>query len=78
MPLLVVCSSGVERTPEEMDEGKVDVCSVLSPFTTREVCFSENNFDKLVKLTDYNVLNNEKLIIRALSLAVARRRQRNY
>ncbi|KAK2533203.1 cytosolic phospholipase A2 epsilon isoform A [Columba livia] len=69
---------GVERTSEEIDEGKVDVCSVLSPFTTREVCFSENNFDKLVKLTDYNVLNNEKLIIRALSLAVARRRQRNY
>ncbi|NXC12401.1 PA24E phospholipase, partial [Corythaeola cristata] len=69
---------GVERTPEEMDEGKVDVSSMLSPFTTREVCFSEENFDKLVKLTDYNVLNNEKLIIRALRLAVARRKQRNY
>lgn len=78
MPLFVVCPSGVERTPEEMDGGKVDVSSVLSPFTTREVCFSEKNFDKLVKLTDYNVLNNEKLIIRALRLAVARRRQRNY
>ncbi|NWU70619.1 PA24E phospholipase, partial [Pterocles burchelli] len=69
---------GVERTPEEMAEGKVDVSSVLSPFTTREVCFSEENFDKLVKLTDYNVLNNEKLIIEALRLAVARRKQRNY
>ncbi|GAB0190416.1 cytosolic phospholipase A2 zeta [Grus japonensis] len=69
---------GVERNPEEMAEGKVDVSSILSPFTTREVCFSEENFDKLVKLTDYNVLNNEKLIIRALRLAVARRKQRNY
>uniref|UniRef100_A0A663EA50 Phospholipase A2 n=1 Tax=Aquila chrysaetos chrysaetos TaxID=223781 RepID=A0A663EA50_AQUCH len=69
---------GVERSPEEMAEGKVDVSSILSPFTTREVCFSEENFDKLVKLTDYNVLNNEKLIIQALRLAVARRRQRNY
>uniref|UniRef100_A0A674HLK8 Phospholipase A2 n=1 Tax=Taeniopygia guttata TaxID=59729 RepID=A0A674HLK8_TAEGU len=57
---------GVERSPEEMAEGKVDVSSILSPFTTREVCFSEENFDKLVKLTDYNVLNNEKLIIQAL------------
>ncbi|NXU04383.1 PA24E phospholipase, partial [Buphagus erythrorhynchus] len=70
--------SGVERSPEEMAEGKVDVSSILSPFTTREVCFSEENFDKLVKLTDYNVLNNEKLIIQALRLAVARRKQRNY
>lgn len=61
-----------------MAEGKVDVSSILSPFTTREVCFSEENFDKLVKLTDYNVLNNEKLIIQALRLAVARRKQRNY
>ncbi|POI36123.1 hypothetical protein CIB84_000127 [Bambusicola thoracicus] len=69
---------GVERSPEEMAEGKVDVCSILSPFTTREVCFSEENFDKLVKLTDYNVLNNEKLIIQALRMAVARRKQRNY
>ncbi|NWV31315.1 PA24E phospholipase, partial [Grantiella picta] len=69
---------GVERSPEEMAEGKVDVSSILSPFTTREVCFSEENFDRLVKLTDYNVLNNEKLIIEALRLAVARRKQRNY
>uniref|UniRef100_A0A8C3GEF7 Phospholipase A2 n=1 Tax=Cairina moschata TaxID=8855 RepID=A0A8C3GEF7_CAIMO len=69
---------GVERSPEEMSEGKVDVSTILSPFTTREVCFSEENFDKLVKLTDYNVLNNEKLIIRALRMAVARRKQRNY
>ncbi|NXU58315.1 PA24E phospholipase, partial [Turnix velox] len=69
---------GVERTPEEMAEGKVDVSTILSPFTTREVCFSEENFDKLVKLTDYNVLNNEKLIIRALRLAVERRKQRKY
>ncbi|KAM6311653.1 uncharacterized protein AAHN32_001864 [Aegotheles albertisi] len=69
---------GVERIPEEMPEGKVDVSSILSPFTTREVCFSEKNFDRLVKLTDYNILNNEKLIIQALRLAVARRKQRNY
>ncbi|XP_010181054.1 PREDICTED: cytosolic phospholipase A2 epsilon-like, partial [Mesitornis unicolor] len=69
---------GVERSPEEMAGGKVDVSSIFSPFTTREVCFSEENFDKLVKLTDYNVLNNEKSIIRALRLAVARRKQRKY
>ncbi|XP_025917452.1 cytosolic phospholipase A2 epsilon-like [Apteryx rowi] len=69
---------GVERSPEEMAEGNVDVSSILSPFTTREVCFSEENFDRLVKLTDYNVLNNENLIIRALHMAVARRKQQKY
>ncbi|NXE46910.1 PA24E phospholipase, partial [Casuarius casuarius] len=69
---------GVERSPEEMAEGNADVSSIFSPFTTREVCFSEENFDKLVKLTDYNVLNNENLIIQALRMAVARRKQQKY
>uniref|UniRef100_A0A8C0GD91 Phospholipase A2 n=1 Tax=Chelonoidis abingdonii TaxID=106734 RepID=A0A8C0GD91_CHEAB len=57
---------GVERSPTEMEEGKVDVSSPLSPYTTRELSFSEENFDNLVKMTDYNILNNENLIIQAL------------
>uniref|UniRef100_A0A452HXC0 PLA2c domain-containing protein n=1 Tax=Gopherus agassizii TaxID=38772 RepID=A0A452HXC0_9SAUR len=66
---------GVERSPTEMEEGKVDVSSPLSPYTTREVSFSEENFDNLVKMTDYNILNNENLIIQALRTAVERRKQ---
>uniref|UniRef100_A0A8C4W802 Phospholipase A2 n=1 Tax=Gopherus evgoodei TaxID=1825980 RepID=A0A8C4W802_9SAUR len=65
---------GVERSPTEMEEGKVDVSSPLSPYTTREVSFSEENFDNLVKMTDYNILNNENLIIQALRTAVERRK----
>ncbi|KAM9149391.1 cytosolic phospholipase A2 epsilon-like [Pangshura tecta] len=66
---------GVERSPTEMEEGKVDVSSPLSPYTTRELSFSEENFDNLVKMTDYNILNNENLIIQALRTAVERRKQ---
>uniref|UniRef100_A0A7M4G3A3 Phospholipase A2 n=1 Tax=Crocodylus porosus TaxID=8502 RepID=A0A7M4G3A3_CROPO len=62
---------GVERTPTEMEEGKIDV----STFRTREVSFSEESFDNLVKLTDYNILNNENLIVQALRAAVERRKQ---
>uniref|UniRef100_A0A8C8VQX1 Phospholipase A2 n=1 Tax=Pelusios castaneus TaxID=367368 RepID=A0A8C8VQX1_9SAUR len=66
---------GVERRPSEMEEGKVDVSSPLSPYTTRELSFSEANFDNLVKMTDYNILNNENLIVQALRTAVERKKQ---
>ncbi|XP_019374612.1 PREDICTED: cytosolic phospholipase A2 epsilon-like [Gavialis gangeticus] len=62
---------GVERTPTEMEECKIDV----STFRTREVSFSEESFDSLVKLTDYNILNNENLIVQALRAAVEWRKQ---
>ncbi|XP_077178883.1 cytosolic phospholipase A2 epsilon-like isoform X2 [Paroedura picta] len=67
---------GVERDPTDMKDGDVDVSSFLSPFTTREVSFSEENFDKLVKLTEYNILNNEDKIVEALRVAVKRRKER--
>ncbi|XP_015264098.1 PREDICTED: cytosolic phospholipase A2 epsilon-like [Gekko japonicus] len=66
---------GEERNPTDMKEGNADVSSILSPFTTREVSFSEENFDKLVKLTEYNILNNEDKIVEALCSAVKRRKQ---
>ncbi|EMP39594.1 Cytosolic phospholipase A2 epsilon, partial [Chelonia mydas] len=68
-------AEGVERSPTEMEEGKVDVSSPLSPYTTKELSFSEENFDNLVKMTDYNILNNENLIVQALRTAVERRKQ---
>ncbi|XP_003214613.1 cytosolic phospholipase A2 epsilon [Anolis carolinensis] len=67
---------GVERNSENIKEGDVDVSTIFSPFTTREVCFSKANFRKLVNLTEYNVLNNEKKIVEALRVAVERRKQR--
>uniref|UniRef100_A0A670Y4I4 Phospholipase A2 n=1 Tax=Pseudonaja textilis TaxID=8673 RepID=A0A670Y4I4_PSETE len=61
---------GVERLSTNMEEGNVDVSSFFSPFGTREVSFSEDNFDKLVKLAEYNILNNENKIIEAFHAAV--------
>ncbi|CAI5763935.1 cytosolic phospholipase A2 epsilon-like [Podarcis lilfordi] len=66
---------GVERNPTDMEEGNVDVSSFHSPFATREVTFSEENFDRLVKLTEYNILNNENKIVEALRVAVERRKK---
>ncbi|XP_013907076.1 PREDICTED: cytosolic phospholipase A2 epsilon-like [Thamnophis sirtalis] len=65
---------GVERLPTNMEEGNVDVSSFFSPFGTREVSFSEDNFDKLVKLAEYNILNNEDKIIEAFHAAVQRKK----
>ncbi|XP_063174415.1 cytosolic phospholipase A2 epsilon-like [Candoia aspera] len=65
---------GVERLSTNMEDGNVDVSGLLSPFGTREVSFSEDNFDKLVKLTEYNILNNENKIIEALHVAVERKK----
>uniref|UniRef100_A0A670XWH8 Phospholipase A2 n=1 Tax=Pseudonaja textilis TaxID=8673 RepID=A0A670XWH8_PSETE len=65
---------GVERLSTNMEEGNVDVSSFFSPFGTREVSFSEDNFDKLVKLAEYNILNNENKIIEAFHAAVRRKK----
>ncbi|XP_070613625.1 cytosolic phospholipase A2 epsilon isoform X3 [Erythrolamprus reginae] len=65
---------GVQRSSTNMEEGNVDVSGFFSPFGTREVSFSEDNFDKLVKLTEYNILNNENKIIEAFHAAVQRKK----
>ncbi|XP_074853762.1 cytosolic phospholipase A2 epsilon-like [Carettochelys insculpta] len=66
---------GVERSPTEMEEGEVDVSSPCTPYGTNELSFSEENFDKLVKMTDYNIQNNENMIVQALCRAVEKRKQ---
>ncbi|KYO28407.1 cytosolic phospholipase A2 epsilon isoform X1 [Alligator mississippiensis] len=66
---------GVPRSASEMEMGKVDVSGFLSPYSTREVTLKAEDFNKLLKLTNYNILNNENLILQALRAAVARKRQ---
>ncbi|XP_062973748.1 cytosolic phospholipase A2 epsilon-like [Elgaria multicarinata webbii] len=69
---------GVKRSSNEMDAGNVDVSSCNSPYNTFSLTYSEDNFDKLVNLSEYNVLNNQHLIFRALHAAVERKRQQHY
>uniref|UniRef100_A0A493TAB3 Phospholipase A2 n=1 Tax=Anas platyrhynchos platyrhynchos TaxID=8840 RepID=A0A493TAB3_ANAPP len=57
---------GVERSPAEMAEGNVDVSSLFSPYCINSFTYTEDQFDKLVKLTSYNIQNNKHLILQAL------------
>ncbi|XP_010014164.1 PREDICTED: cytosolic phospholipase A2 epsilon-like [Nestor notabilis] len=66
---------GMTRSAAEMELGKVDISSFCSPYSTREVSLKAEDFNKLLKLTNYNVMNNENMILQALRMAVARKKQ---
>ncbi|XP_053239713.1 cytosolic phospholipase A2 epsilon-like [Podarcis raffonei] len=67
---------GVERSPSEMEEGQVDVSStVFTPFATGALQYSEANFNKLLNLSNYNILNNQHMILQALRTTVQRKKQ---
>ncbi|NWS40717.1 PA24E phospholipase, partial [Probosciger aterrimus] len=66
---------GMTRNAAEMELGKVDISSFCSPYSTREVSLKAEDFNKLLKLTDYNIMNNENMILQALRMAVARKKQ---
>ncbi|NXJ18949.1 PA24E phospholipase, partial [Dicrurus megarhynchus] len=66
---------GMTRSAAEMEQGKVDISSFSSPYSTREVSLKAEDFNKLLKLTNYNIMNNENMILQALRTAVARKKQ---
>uniref|UniRef100_A0A8D2MLV1 Phospholipase A2 n=1 Tax=Zonotrichia albicollis TaxID=44394 RepID=A0A8D2MLV1_ZONAL len=66
---------GMTRTAAEMEQGKVDISSFSSPYSTREVSLKAEDFNKLLKLANYNIMNNENMILQALRMAVARKKQ---
>ncbi|OCT68552.1 hypothetical protein XELAEV_18039853mg [Xenopus laevis] len=67
---------GVLRSEEDMPEGDVDV-SGYSPYFLTNFTYSECDFDKLMKLTQYNIENNSSTILEALHTAVERRKSKN-
>ncbi|XP_070791868.1 cytosolic phospholipase A2 epsilon-like [Pituophis catenifer annectens] len=70
---------GVERSPNEMDDGYADITStIFSPYATGILQYSEEDFNKLINLTSYNILNNEHMILQALRTAVERKKQQNF
>lgn len=73
---VIACLLGVKRSPSEMAEGEVDVANACGPYYINNLSYSEENFDKLVNLSYYNVQNNKDLILRALRTAVERKKQR--
>ncbi|CAI5763939.1 cytosolic phospholipase A2 epsilon-like [Podarcis lilfordi] len=66
---------GVKRSPSEMKEGKVDVSSNCTPYSTYSLTFTEEEYDQLVKLSEYNILNNQRMILEALHMAVEQRKK---
>ncbi|NWW43973.1 PA24E phospholipase, partial [Pedionomus torquatus] len=66
---------GVERSPAEMAQGNVDVSSIFSPYCINSFTYTEEEFDKLVELTSYNIQNNKHLILQALNSAIEHKRQ---
>ncbi|XP_069806545.1 cytosolic phospholipase A2 delta-like [Dendropsophus ebraccatus] len=68
---------GVLRSPEEMSDGDVDVTGAFSPYFLTNFTYSERDFDRLMKLTQYNLANNRELILDALRTAVQRRKARS-
>lgn len=63
--------TGVKReTEEEIKAGEVDVSTGESPYTTKNMTYSEEDFEALVELTAYNILNNKEDILEVLRKVV--------
>lgn len=67
----------MERSPEELELGQLNIYGPKSPYATKELTYTEGNFDKLVKLSEYNVLNNKDTLMQALRLAVEKKRTKS-
>ncbi|KAM6922712.1 cytosolic phospholipase A2 beta [Lycodopsis pacificus] len=64
---------GVKReTEEEIKAGEVDVTSSRSPYITKRLTYSKEDYEALVDLSSYNILNNKENILAALRKAQER------
>uniref|UniRef100_A0A8C0GGM0 Phospholipase A2 n=1 Tax=Chelonoidis abingdonii TaxID=106734 RepID=A0A8C0GGM0_CHEAB len=65
---------GVKRSPLEMEDGDINLTNNNSPYYFTKLVYSAEDFDKLVNLSSYNILNNKDLILQAIQRAMAWRR----
>ncbi|KAL2083395.1 hypothetical protein ACEWY4_021168 [Coilia grayii] len=66
---------GVRREGlEELKQGDVDVTSDTSPYRTKNLSYNPNDFQKLMDLGYYNILNNKDTLLSALRRALERER----
>lgn len=63
----------------EMKEGDFDVdfTRMFCPFSTLNLTYEPENFQKLSSLTTYNILNNKDVILNALKKALKRNKEKN-
>ncbi|XP_027725898.1 cytosolic phospholipase A2 zeta isoform X2 [Vombatus ursinus] len=65
---------GVEReTPEEKDFANFDIKDQNSPYGMMNFTYEPNDFERLVALNRYNILNNAEVVRSALRKALQRR-----
>uniref|UniRef100_A0AAV2JLZ1 PLA2c domain-containing protein n=1 Tax=Knipowitschia caucasica TaxID=637954 RepID=A0AAV2JLZ1_KNICA len=64
---------GIVRSQEELAAGRVDVSSPNSPYKTKNMTYSEEDYDALIDLTTYNVLHSKDTILSALSTVMTRK-----
>uniref|UniRef100_A0A8C0GH16 PLA2c domain-containing protein n=1 Tax=Chelonoidis abingdonii TaxID=106734 RepID=A0A8C0GH16_CHEAB len=57
---------GVKRSPLEMEDGDINLTNNNSPYYFTKLVYSAEDFDKLVNLSSYNILNNKDLILQAI------------
>ncbi|XP_037017656.2 cytosolic phospholipase A2 epsilon [Artibeus jamaicensis] len=65
---------GVVRSPEELEQGQVNIYGPKTPYATKELTYTEDAFDKLVNLCEYNILNNKDKLLQALRMAVEKKK----
>ncbi|KAL7992419.1 hypothetical protein Chor_016675 [Crotalus horridus] len=66
---------GIERNAAQLPQGNVDISSAFSPYSTRQVSLQEEDFNKLLNLTNYNVQNNANTILQVLHKVVEQKKQ---
>nr|XP_035940457.1 cytosolic phospholipase A2 delta [Halichoerus grypus] len=64
---------GVRRSPAELPAGQVDLTGTTSPYSLFNMTYKEEDFDRLLQLSDYNVRNSQGVILQALRTAVKHR-----
>jgi phospholipase A2 len=73
--LLTLLSSlaGVRRSPDELKAGQVNLTGAASPYFMYNMTYKNEDFDRLLQLSDYNVQNNQGTILQALRTVLKRR-----
>ncbi|XP_049754945.1 cytosolic phospholipase A2 delta [Elephas maximus indicus] len=61
---------GVQRSSAELQTGQVDLTRATSPYSTFNMTYKEEDFDRLLHLSDYNVRNSQDTILQALRMAL--------
>ncbi|KAM9431995.1 cytosolic phospholipase A2 epsilon-like [Clarias gariepinus] len=65
---------GVRRGDDELIKGNIDVCTEDSPYRTIHLTYKPEDFQKLVDLTSYNIMNNVEVIRNTLQKALNKKK----